>query len=71
MKTTKPIARLIEAQIQSLDDEEQTAQEAAKAATARRAKQKDQLSQILNAVECDGLDANAIRLRALTEPKQQ
>jgi len=66
MKTTKPMTQLIQAQIQSLNEEE----EAAKQATIRRANQKAQLLAILDAVECEDLDATGIRARAMTHPKK-
>jgi hypothetical protein len=65
MKPTKPLAKYIKAQIQMLDDDEQAAQEAAKAATARRSKQKAQLLEILDAVECENLTPKEIELRRL------
>ena len=67
MKTTKPMAQLIQMQIQSLNEEE----EAAKQATIRRAKQRAQLLAIYNAVECEDLHATGIRARALTHAKNQ
>ena len=73
MKTPpKPLAKYIKAQIQMLDDDEQDAKQVAEAAqqayvqaSARRAKQKAQFLEILNAVECENLTPKEINLRRL------
>jgi hypothetical protein len=61
----KPVAKLIKAQIEALDEDEQVAQEAAKAASARRAKQKAQLLELLDAVVCEGMTPQELRTWSL------
>jgi hypothetical protein len=65
MKIKKPIAHLIQTQIQYLDDEEQTSKQAYENASSNRIKQKAQLLKILDEVECEGLNPNEIRFRAM------
>jgi hypothetical protein len=67
MESVKPIAQLIRAQIQSLDDDEQASKEACEQASARRVKQKARLHEILKAVECEDLNITGKRIRALAE----
>jgi hypothetical protein len=67
MKITKPIAQLIQTQIQFLDDEEQMSKQTYENGSWRRAKQKAQLLKILDEVECEGLKPNELRLREMAK----